>query len=67
MKIKVNKKMYDEFMQIMEEYGEFVFGDEEQIKQQLQVCLNSQGYWAGCSIRVFYDTENKDFYVESRF
>lgn len=65
MKIKVNKKMLREFLELMEDFGEFVFGDEKQIKNQLEVCLNSQGYWSGCSIRVFY--RNNKFVVESRF
>lgn len=65
--IKVNKKMVDEFLRIMDDYGEFVFGDYNQIKTQLQVCLNTQGYWSGCSIRVYYDEETKEFTVGSRF
>lgn len=67
MEIKVNNKMLDQFLQIMDEYGEFVFGDKKEIKQQLQVCLNYQGYWSGCSIRVFYDKDTKSFTVGSRF
>lgn len=63
--IKVNKKMLKEFLDIMEDFGEFVFGTEEEIKKQLEICLNSQGYWSGCSIRVFYN--NNDFRIESRF
>ena len=65
--IKVTKKMLERFLYIMEEYNEFVFGDNEQIKKQLELCLNSQGYWSGCLIRVYYDTEAKDFYIKSRF
>ena len=65
--IKVNKKMMNRFLEIMDEYNEFVFGDDDYLKQQLEICLNNQGYWAGCSIRVFYDKDMKDFYVESRF
>lgn len=65
--IKVNKKMYDKFVDLMNDYGEFLFGDDKEIKNQLEVCLNTQGYWSGCSIRVYYDAEEKDFYVESRF
>jgi len=67
MKIKVNKKMLNRFLEIMEEYGEFVFGEEEEIKQQLEICLNNQGYWSACSIRVFYNKDLKDFKVENRF
>lgn len=67
MKIKVNKKMLERFLNIMNDYGEFVFGDEDYIKQQLEVCLNSQGYWSGCAIRVYYDIDAKDFRIESRF
>ena len=67
MKIKVNKKMLDRFLQIMDDYGEFVFGEIEDIKRQLEICLNSQGYWSGCSIRVYYDKDTKDFAIENRW
>ena len=65
--IKVNNKMLNEFLMIMEDYGEFVFGTEKDIKKQLEVVLNSQGYWSGCSIRVYYDKDTKKFSVGSRF
>lgn len=65
--IKVNDKMLDRFLEIMNDYNEFVFGDNKYLKNQLELCLNSQGYWSGCSIRLYYDTDIKDFYVESRF
>ena len=65
MKIKVNKKMLNEFLELMEDFGEYVFGDDKQIKKQLELCLNSQGYWSGNSIRVYY--KNNRFSVESRF
>ena len=65
--IKVNDKILNDFLNIMDEYGEFVFGDEEEIKNQLQMLLNTQGYWSGSSIRVYYNNETKEFYVESRF
>ena len=65
--IKVNNKMLKRFLDIMDDYGEFVFGDEKQIKQQLEICLNSQGYWSGCSIRVYYDKDMKDFRIGNRF
>lgn len=65
--IKVNKKMLERFLQIMDEYGEFVFGEKQFIKNQLELCLNNQGYWSGCSIRIYYDKDTKDFYVENRF
>lgn len=65
--IKVNNKMLKRFLDIMDNYGEFVFGDNEEIKQQLELCLNSQGYWSGCTIRVYYDKNKKDFSIGSRF
>ena len=65
--IKVNNKMVKRFLEIMDENDEFVFGDKKQIKQQLEVCLNSQGYWSGCSIRVYYDEDTKDFRIGGRF
>lgn len=65
--IKVNSKMLKRFLEIMDDFGEFVFGDNKQIKNQLEVCLNSQGYWSGCSIKVYYDRYTKDFRIENRF
>jgi hypothetical protein len=65
--IKVNNKMLKRFLEIMDDYNEFLFGSDNEIKKQLELCLNSQGYWSGCSIRVFYNKETKNFYVESRF
>lgn len=65
--IKVNSKMLKRFLEIMDEYDEFVFGTEEEIKKQLEICLNSQGYWSACSIRVYYDKDTKDFRIEMRF
>ena len=65
--IKVNKKMLKRFLAIMDNYDEFVFGTEKEIKKQLEICLNSQGYWSGCSIRVYYDKDTKDFRVENRY
>lgn len=63
--MKVNNKMLYEFLDIMEDYNEFVYGTEEEIKKQLELCLNTQGYWSGCSIRVYYD--NNNFRIERRF
>ncbi len=63
--MKVNNKILNEFLNIMEDYNEFVFGSEEEIKKQLELCLNTQGYWSGCSIRVYYD--NNEFRIERRF
>lgn len=65
--IKVNNKMLKEFLDLMDSYGEFLFGTEEEIKKQLELCLNSQGYWSGCSIRVYYDSDTKDFRIGNRF
>lgn len=65
--IKVNNKMLDKFLAIMDEYNEFVFGSKADIKKQLEVCLNSQGYWSACSIRIYYNTDTEDFRIESRF
>lgn len=67
MKIKVTKKMLKRFLQIMDDYGEFVFGDEEMIKDQLEMVLNTQGYWSGNSIRVYYNEDIKDFTIGGRF
>ena len=67
MKIKVNKKMVNRFLEIMDNYGEFVFGDTDYIQKQLETCLNTQGYWSGCSIRIYYDKDTKDFVVGNRF
>ena len=65
--IKVTKKMLNKFLEIMDEYDEFVFGTDEEIKNQLETCLNTQGYWSGCSIRVYYNEDTKDFTTGSRF
>jgi len=62
--IKVNKKILNEFLDLMKDFGEVVFGTDKEIKKQLQICLNSQGYWSGCSIRVYY--RNNRFVVESK-
>lgn len=67
MKIKVDDKMYEDFLEIIDEYNEIVFGDDEYLKNQLELCLNSQGYWSGCAIRIYYNQDTKDFYVENRF
>lgn len=65
--IKVNNKMLNRFLEIMDKYGEFVFGDPDQIKKQLEMVLNSQGYWSGCSIRVYYNENIKDFTIQNRY
>jgi len=62
--IKVNKKILNEFLDLMKDFGEVVFGTDKEIKKQLQICLNSQGYWSGCSIKVYY--RNNRFVVESK-
>jgi hypothetical protein len=66
--VKVNKKMLDDFLKIMDDYNEFIFmDDEDYLMNQLQACLNTQGYWSGCAIRVYYDEDTKEFYTASRF
>ena len=67
MNIKVNKEMLDTFLEIMDDYGEYVFGNKKYLQKQLEMCLNSQGYWSGCAIRVYYDNDTKEFRVESRY
>lgn len=63
-KIKVDSKMLNRFLNIMDQYGEFVFGDKKYLKKQLELCLNSQGYWSGSSIRVYYNKNINDFTIE---
>lgn len=65
--IKVTKNMVKRFLQLMEENDEFIFGDEAYVKEQLQTCLNTQGYWSGCAIRVYYNSETDSFRTERRF
>ena len=65
--IKVNDEMLERFLEIMDEYDEPVFGDNEYLKKQLETCLNSQGYWSGCSIRVYYDKNTELFTIGNRF
>ena len=67
MKIKVDNKMLKRFLEIMEDYKEPVFGNNNEIKRQLEVCLNTQGYWSANFIRVYWDKDTKDFRIESRF
>lgn len=65
--IKVNNKMLKRFLDIMDNYGEFVFGEDNYLKKQLELCLNNQGYWSGCTIRVYYNKKIKDFEVELKY
>ncbi len=65
--IKVDYKMLEEFLKIMDDYGEFVFGNKKYLRKQLEICLNNQGYWAGNYIRVYYDKDTKEFSVGRRF
>lgn len=65
--MKINNKMFKKFLKVINDYGEFVFGSDKEVKKQLELCLNNQGYWSGCSIRIYYDKNIEDFYVESRF
>lgn len=67
MNIKVNDKMYKRFLEVMIENEEFAFGDNEMIRDQLELVLNTQGYWSGCAVRIYYDKDKEDFRVESRF
>ena len=67
MNIKVNNKMLDRFLAIMDDYDEFVFGDRDYLKKQLALCLNTQGYWSGNSIRVYYNKDTDDFSIQNRF
>lgn len=64
--IKVNKKMLDEFLDLMDDLGEFVgFYTTKQLKQQMEMVFNSQGYWSGCEYRIYY--RNNHYVVENRF
>lgn len=65
--IKVDNKMFKRFLEIMEDYNEFLFGNNEYLKKQLELCLNTQGYWSGNSIRVYYDKDVKDFRIGNRW
>ena len=65
--IKVDKKMLKDFLEIMDDNNEFVFGTDEDIQRQLELCLNTQGYWSGCRIRVYYNEDDKDFIIQNRF
>ena len=65
--IKVNGKMFKEFLSIMDDYDEFLFGSNKDIKKQLELVLNRQGYWSGNMIRVYYDIDTKNFRVEDRW
>ncbi len=65
--IKVNNKMLERFLDIIEDYGEFVFGNKAYLKKQLELCLNSQGYWSGCAIRIYYNKDTDEFSIKNRF
>lgn len=65
--IKVNNKMYKDFLDIMDKNDEFLFGDDKYLKKQLETCLNTQGYWSGNSVRVYYNEDTKTFRTESRW
>lgn len=65
--IKVNNDIYKKFLDIMYEYDEPLFGDDDFLKKQLESCLNIQGFWSGCAIRVYYNDNDKTFSVENKF
>lgn len=65
--IKVNKKMLNRFIEIMDEFDEPLFGDEKYLKKQLEICLNTQGYWSGCTIRVYYNKDTGFFRTEPKY
>lgn len=65
--IKIDNKTYKKFVKIMEEYDEFLFGSDEEVKKQLELCLNRQGYWSACNVNIYYDEDTKSFYAKSRF
>lgn len=66
--IKIDNETLDKFIKLMEDYDEFLFFDtKEELKKQLEMCLNTQGYWSGCSIKVYYDDKAKGFIVKNRF
>ncbi len=66
-KMVITEEILDKFLEIIDEYNEFIFGDRDYIKKQLETVLNSQGYWSGCSINIYYDKDLKEFYAKSRF
>ena len=65
--IKVDNEMFKKFIAIMEDYGECYFGEEDYLKKQLEIVLNSQGYWSGCYVRIYYNKDTKEFSIESRW
>jgi len=67
MKIKVNNKMLKDFLAIADNCGEFLFYEtENQLKKQLEIVLNCQGYWSGCYYRIYYNEKTKSFTYESK-
>ena len=65
--MKVTDDILNRFLEIMDENDEFIFGDRDYVKNQLEACLNTQGYWSGCSIRVYYNKNTNNFSIERRF
>ena len=63
--IRLTDAEFDEFLELLDEYGEFAFGDPAEIKEQLETTLNIQGYWSGLQYRFYYDAE-RGFYVQAR-
>ena len=63
--MEVNDKMYKQFINVMKDCGEPVFGNKQQIKSQLELCLTHQGYWSGVNYRIYYD--NDKFRVEYKY
>lgn len=64
--IKLTDDEVKQFLLLLDEYGEFVFGEFDEIKEQLESVLNARGYWSGVQYRYYYDDEY-GFYAESRW
>lgn len=63
------KNKVENFINVLEEYGEFYFtsGDYKQDYAQITGVLKHQGYYGGCQYRFYFDNDLKLIKVENRF
>jgi len=62
--IKVNDLQFENFKNICKEYNEFLVGDDDYLREQLDYALKIQGSWSGMAFR--YYLEGDDWRAEER-
>lgn len=57
------------FMEVLEDYGEMFFssGNYKQDYQQIIGVIKFQGYWSGCSYRLYFNDKLDLIRVEERY